>query len=475
MLPFFLFTADGTATYHSLRPFCAAFLPPHPWTVFPTPLIMLIPDAVPTTPTASYFLLFFSLLLWCLLTPNAFAQNHFADCQADTGSKASIVFPDTVPSPLSPGDEVAALMPDGRCAGALVWTGKAAVLTVWGDNVVTEAVDGFQAGEPLAFSAFDGVEERLFEVTYDLSSPVKQADVFTPRGLYVIESSQWEAPTLEVVFPNGGETLQPGSLQTIIWSGHSTGNVRVVLRRNNTYLTTINNNTKNDGLYEWRIPEDLAGEGYKIGIVSKDDKELYDLSDAPFTITHFFPAPILYKVAGKGGEPDRQDRLHWAPIMEATGYRLQISTSPDFTALAVDRLLDTKARAFTGETLAPGLYHIRVQALREEAAGEWAVTTLEVAAEVPETFLLAQNYPNPFNPTTHIRFALPEAGHVRLTVYDLLGREVAVLLNERRTAGYYEVAWEARGRAGEALSSGVYVYVITAGGERRIRRMVLLE
>jgi hypothetical protein len=83
---------------------------------------------------------------------------------------------------------------------------------------------------------------------------------------------------------------------------------------------------------------------------------------------------------------------------------------------------------------------------------------------------LLQNYPNPFNPTTVVRYQLPVASDVRLSVYDLLGREVAVLVNERKPAGLYSVDF-----AGNGLASGVYIYRIVAGNFVSTRKMILMK
>lgn len=89
---------------------------------------------------------------------------------------------------------------------------------------------------------------------------------------------------------------------------------------------------------------------------------------------------------------------------------------------------------------------------------------------VPETFALDQNYPNPFNATTRIAFALPQATPVTLTVFDLLGREVATLIDEAMAPGRYEVAFEAHG-----LPSGLYLYVIETDGFRARKAMVFVK
>jgi hypothetical protein len=96
---------------------------------------------------------------------------------------------------------------------------------------------------------------------------------------------------------------------------------------------------------------------------------------------------------------------------------------------------------------------------------------------LPVAFRLEQNYPNPFNPATHIGYSVgvasgqwPVAGHVRLAVYDLLGREVAVLVDEQKVPGIYSVTFDAKG-----LSSGVYLYRLQVGSYNQTRRMCLVR
>ena len=89
---------------------------------------------------------------------------------------------------------------------------------------------------------------------------------------------------------------------------------------------------------------------------------------------------------------------------------------------------------------------------------------------VPTKFALDQNYPNPFNPATTITYAVPEASRVRLEVFDLLGRLVVVLVDERRTPGYYEVVFD-----GSRLSSGVYFYKMTGERFSQTKSLMLLK
>ena len=93
-----------------------------------------------------------------------------------------------------------------------------------------------------------------------------------------------------------------------------------------------------------------------------------------------------------------------------------------------------------------------------------------VTNEIPVEFKLFQNYPNPFNPVTKIQYQIVNQGMVTLKVYDLLGREVKLLVNEIKSPGKYIVSFDA-----SSLSSGVYFYKISAGEFSDVKRMVLVK
>jgi hypothetical protein len=93
-----------------------------------------------------------------------------------------------------------------------------------------------------------------------------------------------------------------------------------------------------------------------------------------------------------------------------------------------------------------------------------------IVQRLPESFVLEQSYPNPFNPETRISYGLPEAAHVRLVVYDILGREVTTLVDEVQTAGYKSVKFDAG-----HLASGVYFYRLQAGAFTQLRKMLLVK
>ena len=91
---------------------------------------------------------------------------------------------------------------------------------------------------------------------------------------------------------------------------------------------------------------------------------------------------------------------------------------------------------------------------------EWIEKTVPV---VPSDFILEQNFPNPFNLTTNIKFTLSRSAKISLKIYDILGREVALLVNENLTADDHTVTWDAKYPDGSKAASGIYFYSLVAG------------
>jgi hypothetical protein len=108
-------------------------------------------------------------------------------------------------------------------------------------------------------------------------------------------------------------------------------------------------------------------------------------------------------------------------------------------------------------------------------------TSVSGGLAVPQAYALGQNYPNPFNPSTRISFSLPGTGTVTLNVFNLLGQQIATLVNGLMTAGTHETVWDGRDAAGRVLASGVYFYRIDVKGldggaaYTAMRKMVLLK
>jgi hypothetical protein len=190
-----------------------------------------------------------------------------------------------------------------------------------------------------------------------------------------------------------------------------------------------------------------------------------DMSEAPVQVTVFdstFAAFNEFVSVDSNGvyHPDRAlatstwwTIFDWCTIQQGTGAQTMGVYQMDHT------------------TIKPVSTHIRDTYARFKATSETAVLSVERPDPAfPEVFRLDQNYPNPFNPTTLITWHLPAASAVTIAVYDVLGREVSVLMNARMPAGDHRVNWNAHG-----LSSGTYICHITAGSWSASRMMMLLK
>jgi hypothetical protein len=102
--------------------------------------------------------------------------------------------------------------------------------------------------------------------------------------------------------------------------------------------------------------------------------------------------------------------------------------------------------------------------------GDTIVVSVEEDIIKPEVYSLSQNHPNPFNPSTTIKFEISDRSFVTIKVYDVLGKEVATLVNEEKPAGSYEVKFD-----GTVLPTGIYFYQLKAGNYFETRKMVLLK
>ncbi len=98
------------------------------------------------------------------------------------------------------------------------------------------------------------------------------------------------------------------------------------------------------------------------------------------------------------------------------------------------------------------------------------VTSLNDIAGIPTEFSLSQNYPNPFNPTTEIKFGLPEASHVKVTIYNSVGKEISVLVNKNMQAGFYTYTWSASN-----IATGVYFYEMKTNNFTQVKKMLLVK
>ncbi len=99
----------------------------------------------------------------------------------------------------------------------------------------------------------------------------------------------------------------------------------------------------------------------------------------------------------------------------------------------------------------------------------------EQLSGTPDKFALYQNYPNPFNPETTIRFELAKQGKVKLTIYDLLGRQVVTLLDREVASGSHQLKWNGKDAAAQSVPTGVYLMQLTVGNKKQVKKLSLVK
>lgn len=233
-------------------------------------------------------------------------------------------------------------------------------------------------------------------------------------------------------------------------------------------ITGLNGQTK----YFWRVSSSNAG-------------GTSDFSSA-FNFTTGFPGtPILAYPLNSIGYIPVDTLIYWHPTESADSYDLKFGRSIDFstgTIVAdVEGLQDTN---YIVNNLTHNVWYFwKVRAVNQYGKSNWTevwkfktigISDVSDLNIVPTRYSLEQNYPNPFNPSTKIRFTIPEAGVVTLKVYNLLGQQVAVLLNEYMNTGTYDVDFNTAS-VFDGLSSGIYLYRIQVNDFSSSKKMILMK
>ncbi|GIV46158.1 MAG: hypothetical protein KatS3mg036_0976 [Ignavibacterium sp.] len=126
--------------------------------------------------------------------------------------------------------------------------------------------------------------------------------------------------------------------------------------------------------------------------------------------------------------------------------------------------------SFTDKDLAAGVYNYRLKQIDFDGTYKYYLLNESIEVGIPDEFTLSQNYPNPFNPSTTIEFSLPKDAKVKLVIYNSIGEEVATLVNNQLSAGYYKYNWNA-----SDLTSGIYYYKLISDDGFLVKKMMLLK
>lgn len=194
-------------------------------------------------------------------------------------------------------------------------------------------------------------------------------------------------------------------------------------------------------------------------------------------------APVLISPENGATQQPTILTLQWHKSDSTGGYHCQVATDVGFGSgtLVVDdsTIINDTTKEISGlENNVTYYWRVRAYNLGSGAASNWtsawsfttSLTDVKDNELKPTEFSLKQNYPNPFNPQTWIKYEVPERTHVKIVVYDLLGNEIAILVNEEKPQGRYTIEWKPT-----SLSSGIYFYRMQAGKYSATKKLVFMK
>ncbi len=207
-----------------------------------------------------------------------------------------------------------------------------------------------------------------------------------------------------------------------------------------------------------------------------EDQELY-LVSFNGKIYKFIPSVVPVELISFNAIVENgKVRLNWYTASETNNAGFKIERSNDganyeeiFFIGGNGTTTNINVYSYLDESVNSGVYYYRLKQVNFDGSFEY-FNVITVDLGIPEKFILEQNYPNPFNPKTVITFKTPAEGQISLKVYDVLGNEVATLLNEQKPAGSYDVELDA-----SQFTSGIYFYKLTSSTFSSTKKMIVLK
>lgn len=258
----------------------------------------------------------------------------------------------------------------------------------------------------------------------------------------------------------------------------------------NLQLATVSSTTTYTGItdttYMVRNLAKLTNYSWKIEAINAGGTSYYTGANTFTTVVAAPAVPTALLPASAATSVDRRTRFVWNATLNATKYRLQVATDNAFATVVKDTVVFDTTAVLQTPLAANSDYYWWINA--QNIGGVSAFSTARLFStgtvvgvdalvnEIPQVFDLQQNYPNPFNPSTKIRFDVPKASNVTITIYDVLGREVTTLVNGVQAPGRYDAVWNASG-----VATGMYIYRMDAhavdgvGSFTMVKKLLLVK
>ena len=331
------------------------------------------------------------------------------------------------------------------------------------DNDLVHTIDNYTSGK--------------YEISFYMYIPSGEDAYWNTLQSFAGSSSLWG---MEALYPVGGVcTLNAGgnAASTFAFSYDTWMFNELIVDLDNDLATLKVDGTE---VYSWQWSLGATGSG---GILQLGGNDFYGYNQTggssyymdDYTVTNLAPVPVEL-TSFTAASADGNVTLNWSTATETNNHMFEIQrqlTGNQFVTVGYVNGQGTTTQphdyTYTDSKVPAGTYSYRLKQIDFNGTGTYS-NTVEVKVTPPLTFGLEQNYPNPFNPTTNINFSVAKSGFVKLAVYNILGQEVRILVNENKDAGFYTVNFDASN-----LPSGTYIYKLQSGNSVSVKKMMLLK
>ena len=260
--------------------------------------------------------------------------------------------------------------------------------------------------------------------------------------------------TVDQAICGGGTVSGSGTLFTIIFTA---------LRAGSSPISIVTNELR-DGMNNYILTQTNSGEI----TVNNAPKAFQLLSPKNESITDTTLSVLL--VWSKSIDIDTGDIVRYKVHLNSIFSNLSFSNLSDTTFTLLKETLKENTEFTWYVDATDG-----IDTTLSRQTFKFKTPMVQYPAKIPDVFKVEQNYPNPFNQLTTIRFSVPLATYADVKVYDITGREIIQLMNADINAGCYMTTWDGKNCKGAQMGSGIYLYVVTAGLYREVKKMVLLK
>jgi hypothetical protein len=372
-------------------------------------------------------------------------------------------------------------------------TNRAAMLTLKVGRTADASRYHWQVSTLPTFATFF-TNDSTADTTYAGQFTGGQTFYLRVRGMNDLGASAFSAvDTFRIMAPPVRTTLVSPANNAVnvisdsvffVWrsvSGAASYNLQVATVNSTTTYTGITDTTyRVNGLAK------LTNYTWKVEALNAGGTSYYTGANTLTTVVAAPAVPAAVLPASAATNVNRATQFVWNAVLNATRYRLQVATEVAFTTVVRDTVVYDTTATLLVPLNADTDYYWSISGQNIGGASAFSTPRLfstgpfvgvdEPANELPQVYALQQNYPNPFNPSTTISYDVPKASNVKVVIFDVLGREVATLINGVQPAGRYNAVWNA-----SRMATGMYVYRMEAqavdgsGSFNAVKKLILMK